>query len=123
MDNTTTIDEIKQWIKDFDNKRDWGQYHHPKELAISISLEAAELLENFQWKEKTIESIKSNNKLLQSLQNELADIIIYSLNFADQLDIDVSEAVKSKLEENNKKYPVELVKGKSDKYTEYEVGL
>lgn len=119
MDTDTPIIEIKQWIKEFDEQRDWDQYHHPKELAISITLEAAELLEHFQWKEnQSLESIKSDNKIMKSLKNELADIIIYSLNFANQLDIDVSNAVKSKLEENNKKYPIEKAKGLNKKYTE-----
>ena len=113
MDNSTTINEIKEWIQRFDDERDWHQYHHPKELAISISLEASELLENFQWKDKQpIESIKSDRKLMQSLEEELADIIIYSLNFANQLDIDVSEIIKHKLEEKYQRpceYPFEFL--------------
>jgi len=120
MDKDTPIIEIKQWIKEFDRARDWDQYHHPKELAISISLEAAELLENFQWKvNQSLDSMKADDKIMKSLKNELADIIIYSLNFANQLDIDVSNAIKEKLEENDRKYPANLVKGKSDKYNAY----
>ena len=122
MDPDTTLTEIKQWIREFDEQRDWDQYHHPKELAISISLEVAELLEHFQWKEKkSVDSIKSDNKFMTSLSNELADIIIYSLNFANQLDIDISKAVKAKLEENNRKYPANIVKGRAEKYTEYKI--
>lgn len=107
-------------MKNFVDAREWDQYHHPKELAISISLEAAELLEHFQWKEKdTVEAIMSNAELMDSLKNELADLIIYSLTFANKLGIDVSEAVRSKIEENTRKYPAELVKGKAEKYTDY----
>jgi len=123
MDNKCTFEEIKQLIHDFDDERDWHQYHHPKELAISISLEAAELLEHFQWVDKQpIESIKSDNELMKKIRDELADVIVYSLNFANQLDIDVSNAIKAKLEKNAMKYPSELVKGKSEKYTEYVEG-
>lgn len=110
MDKNTTFNEIKQLLKKFDDERDWHQYHHPKELAISISLESAELLEHFQWEDKKpIDDIKSNAKQMSSLTEELADIIIYALNFANQLDIDVSDVVKSKLEKNAEKYPVKLV--------------
>ena len=123
MDSNATFDEIKKLINDFDDERDWHQYHHPKELAISISLESAELLEHFQWVDKQpIESIKSDIKLMEKIRDELADVIVYSLNFANQLDIDVSSAIISKLEKNAKKYPVELAKGKSEKYTEYVEG-
>jgi len=119
LDTDTTLSEIKHWIIEFDSKRDWDKYHHPKELAISISLEAAELLENFQWKEnQSLDSIKSDNKIMKSLKDELADIIIYSFNFANQLDIDVSEAIKEKLEENDTKYPIEKARGLNKKYTE-----
>ena len=121
MDSETTINEIKKWIQDFNDVRDWDKYHHPKELAISISLESAELLEHFQWKEKEpIKSMKANKELMQSIKNELSDIMIYSLNFANKLDIDMSEAIRKKIEENNRKYPADLARGKADKYTAYE---
>lgn len=121
MDTETYVSEIKKWIQKFNDERDWNQYHHPKELAISISLESAELLEHFQWeKKRPLQAIKSNKKLIQSLKNELSDILIYSFNFANKLDIDISEAIKNKIEENNRKYPAELVKGRAEKYTAYQ---
>jgi len=121
MDADITISEIKKWVQAFNDARDWGRFHHPKELAISISLEAAELLEHFQWKEKEpIRAIKNNREFMQSIKNELSDIMIYSLNFANKLDIDISEAIRNKIDENNRKYPVNLARGKAEKYTAYE---
>ena len=121
MDKNNTIQQLKEMIFEFDDERDWHQYHHPKELSISISLEANELLENFQWKEKqSIDSIKGDEVLMNELKDELADVMIYCLNFANQLDIDVSSAIQKKIEKNMEKYPIELAKGKSEKYTIYQ---
>jgi len=79
MDTDTTLSEIKMWVENFVIERDWKQYHHPKELAISICLEASELLENFQWKEKQpVETIKQDEELMKNLQRELADVIIHA---------------------------------------------
>lgn len=119
-DSETNIQTIKQKVKKFNDERYWDQYHHPKELAISLNLEAAELLELFQWSEKQdINKIKKDKKLVNNISRELAEILIYSANFANKLDIDLSKAVFDKLTENEIKYPVELVKGKSKKYSEY----
>ena len=94
-DKLTKIQELKDLVEKFKNERDWGHHHTPKNLAISISLEAAELMEHFQWgdwKEENREEIKK----------ELADIIIYCLSFASSNNIDVAEAVKAKMEHNAK---------------------
>lgn len=123
MDKNTTLQELKEMVFNFDDKRDWHQYHHPKELAISISLEANELLENFQWKEKqSIKLIKDDDRLMGDLKDELADVVIYCLNFAIQLDIDVSSAIKEKIKKNENKYPIDLAKGSSEKYIIYQNG-
>ncbi|MCQ6267581.1 nucleotide pyrophosphohydrolase [Fictibacillus sp. WQ 8-8] len=92
------IDEIRK----FRDERNWGPHHNPKDLSLSISLEAAELLENFQWKESQ-EAVDEN---LEDIKDELADVIIYSLQLADRLDVDVNEIVRNKMEKNAVKYPV-----------------
>lgn len=106
-----TIDQILKFRDD----RDWKQFHNPKDLAISISLEAAELLEVFQWSgEKTGIEGKEDK-----IREELADVIIYCALMSDVCGLDIDEIVQEKIKVNNKKYPVEKAKGKSDKYTEY----
>ena len=118
-DSEKNIQEIKEKIKQFIRERDWEQYHHPKELAISLSLEAAELLELFQWKEKqTLEELKNDKELMKKLKEELADIMIYAIDVANYTDIDVSEAIIEKLRKNEEKYPIEKAKGSNKKYNE-----
>lgn len=108
------IQTLQDKILEFRNARNWKQFHNPKDLAISINLEAAELLENFQW---SGEDLQCANKREQ-IKDEIADILIYSLLMAHDLDINVEKAILEKLEKNNKKYPVEKAKGSSKKYTE-----
>lgn len=106
--------ELHQSIARFVTERNWDQFHNPKDLAISLSLEAAELLDCFQW--KTSEEAVSKNR--SNMIREIADIMVYCIMLADKLDFDLLEAVKNKMDENSRKYPVELAYGKSDKYTE-----
>jgi NTP pyrophosphatase (non-canonical NTP hydrolase) len=118
-DQDININSIKEKIKQFIRERDWEQYHHPKELAISLSLEAAELLELFQWKEKqSLEELKKDKDLMQKLKEELADIMIYAIDVANYIGIDVSDAILEKLKKNAEKYPVEKAKGSNKKYSE-----
>jgi len=120
MDKTTTFAQLKEEFEKFVTERDWAKYHHPKEVAISLVLEAAELLEIFQWEEKQeIPKIKSDNRTMQRIKEEISDIILYCISIANRLDIDISTAIREKLELNKKKYPADVVKGKSTKYTEY----
>jgi NTP pyrophosphatase (non-canonical NTP hydrolase) len=104
---------IKQVIE-FRDARDWKQFHNPKDLAISLSLEASELLENFQWKS----SEEAVNGKLEEIKDELADVLIYALMIANDLDINVESAILNKLKKNEAKYPVDKFKGTSKKYTE-----
>lgn len=101
-------------INKFRDERNWRQFHNEKDLAISISIEASELLELFQWKssEETV-----SNKLPQ-LKEELADVLIYSLMLADNLDLDVEKIIQDKLNLNAKKYPISKSYGSNKKYTE-----
>ena len=103
-------------INQFRDDRDWRKFHNEKDLAISISLEASELLELFQWKnsEEVVESS------LNEIKEELADVLIYSLMMADNLNLDVEDIIKEKIEINTTKYPIELSKGSNKKYTELE---
>lgn len=99
-----TIERIKKFIKD----RDWGKFHSPSNLAKSISIEASELLECFQWSDVDYD--------LENVKEELADVIIYCYDLLDILELDVDEIVNDKMTKNELKYPVEKAKGKSDKY-------
>lgn len=108
-DQKTTIADLKELIIKFRDERNWQQFHTPRALAMSIVLEASELLEHFQWDTADFsrESLLKNEEKLSEMKKELADIVVYALTFAHTLDIDVSEAVKTKMEHNAKKYPVE----------------
>jgi len=109
----------KKYIK-FRDKRDWRQFHNPKDLAISLALEAAEVLEHFQWKNdsEVEEYIKSEK--IEHLKDEVADVAIYLFLLAHELGIDLEKAYLDKMRKNDKKYPVEKAKGSRKKYTEYE---
>lgn len=106
-----TQETINQILK-FRDDREWKQFHNPKDLAISISLESAELLEVFQWSGLDT----SCDKKIEKIKEELADILIYCVEMADACGLDIDEIIHKKLITNNKKYPVDKAKGKSDKY-------
>lgn len=108
------LDNLIKKINQFRDARDWRQYHNEKDLAISISLEAAELLEVFQWcsSEEAVQ-----NKLPQ-LEEELADVLIYAIMLASNLELDIDQLVLNKLAKNEQKYPVAKSKGRKEKYTE-----
>lgn len=114
MDND--LKDILERLLKFRKERDWEQFHRPKELAISIALEAAELLEEFQW--KTDKEIKKylNEGGLENVKEEVADIAIYILLLSNDLRIDLLDAIREKLKKNEKKYPVEKAKGSAKKY-------
>ncbi|GFO51039.1 nucleotide pyrophosphohydrolase [Lactococcus garvieae] len=105
--------EIQKKINKFRDERDWRQFHNEKDLAISISLEAAELLELFQWKtsDEGIEDI-------ERVKEELADVLIYCCMLADNLDLNISDIIEEKLKKNSDKYPIKKSKGSKKKYTE-----
>ncbi len=106
-DATTTVAEMRDRVRRFIAEREWEPFHHPKDLAISLSLEAAELLEHFQWEEKRpIEAIRKDAELIPQLSDELADVLHYLLTFANVLEIDVAHALERKMKKNAEKYPV-----------------
>ena len=102
--NQETIERIRRFSED----RDWDQFHSPSNLAKSIVIEAAELLECFQWND--------DNYDIGHIKEELADVIVYCQNLLDKLDLDVDEIVNMKMSQNEAKYPVEKARGKADKY-------
>lgn len=101
-------------INKFRDDRDWRKFHNEKDLAISISIEASELLELFQWKQ----SEEVTTKSIERIKEELADVLIYSMMLADNLNLNIENIIEEKLEKNNEKYPVSRSKGTNKKYTE-----
>lgn len=108
------MDRLLQEVLTFRDQRNWKQYHSPKELAISLVLEASELLENFQWKtsEQAVKEKRSE------IRDELADVMIYVLLLSNELGIELKEAVHHKLKKNAEKYPVDKAYGSNKKYTD-----
>ena len=107
-------DETIEKIKEFRDERDWKQFHNPKDLAISISLEASELLEIFQWSGSDLECLEK----LDEVKEELADVLCYSILLADRYGLDLDEIIQAKMQKNAEKYPVEKAAGVSTKYTD-----
>ena len=102
--------ELQEKIEKFNEERDWDQFHTPENCAKSIAIEAGELLECFQWSDTEFD--------LQHVKEELADVLVYSQNLLDKLGLDADEIVKTKMAQNEAKYPVEKAKGSAAKYTE-----
>ena len=105
-----TIDQVLKFRDD----RNWKQFHNPKDLALSISLEAAELLEVFQWSAGDVECKGKKEKI----KEELADVLNYCILMADVCELDMDEIILEKIERNNEKYPVEKARGSAKKYSE-----
>lgn len=103
MNNQELLNALRAFVKE----RDWGQFHTPENLAKSVSIEAAELLENYQW---------GSPANLENVQDELADVLTYCLLLADKLGLDPNEIILEKLAKTQQKYPVEKARGRSDKY-------
>ncbi len=111
------IASLLEKIKKFRDERDWKQFHNHKDMAISIVLEASELLEHFQWKNnEEIEKAAKENR--EEIGEEMADILVYLLELSDNLEIDIIEAAEKKMRKNEIKYPVIKAKGTAKKYDE-----
>ena len=115
-DKETTLSELKESVLKFIQERDWNKFHTGKNLSMSIAIEAAELMEHFQW---TDGKKKISREVMGKIRHEIADVVIYALDFCNMLDIDLSQAIWDKIKHNEKKYPASKVKGKSHKYTYY----
>ena len=120
-DSRTTLAQLKKQIAKFIQQRDWEQFHSPKNLSMAIAIEAAELMEHFQWHYKGQDLMRLKERKGE-IENELADILAFILSFSNLYKIDLSNALLRKLKLNAKKYPSKLVRGQAKKYTEYETG-
>ncbi len=113
-----SLQELRTKINGFVTARDWDQFHSPKNLAMAMIVEAAELVEHFQW-DTLEESHELTPEKREAVSHELADTFVYLLRIAEVLDIDLIEAANQKIVLNGQKYPVDKVKGSNKKYTEY----
>lgn len=109
--------QLRDALRDFARAREWDQFHSPKNLASALSVEAAELLEHFQWlTEEQSRTLPADQR--QAIGEELADVLLYLIRLADKLELDLPAAAKAKLLKNAEKYPVDKARGSSRKYTE-----
>ena len=114
---TSQLQALTQSLREFAQARDWEQFHSPKNLAAALTVEAAELLEHFQWlTEEQSRQLSADKK--SQVSEEVADVLLYLLQLCDKLEIDLLDVAQTKLLANGKKYPVDRAKGSSKKYTE-----
>ncbi len=112
-DSTTTIADLKQLVRDFVDRRDWRQFHAPKNLAMSLSIEAAELMEHFQWiSADESRRVAGDPARLAAVGEELADVLCYALAMSNELGLDLATAIRAKIIKNERKYPVEQYRGR-----------
>lgn len=112
-DRDTTLADLREVVRKFVSERDWQQFHSPKNLSMALAIEAAELMEHFQW--LTVEEsreIGQDQEQLAAVGEELADVVCYALALANELDLDVSQALRHKMVKNAAKYPVEQIRGR-----------
>lgn len=116
--DSVTLDKLKSIVQNFCEARDWDQFHGPKDLAIGVSTEAAELLEHFRFQSDE-QALALVNDLLtrEEIEDELADVLFFLLRFSQRFNIDLTNALLRKIEKSERKYPVEKAKGKNTKYT------
>jgi len=118
-DSSTTVAEIKARVLAFARERDWEQFHAPKNLSMALAAEAGELMEHFLWATpESSRTIALDAVKRKKIEEELADVVIYALEFANMTGIDVAAVIETKMAANAAKYPIEKAKGRSDKYTE-----
>jgi dCTP diphosphatase len=112
-DSTTTVAELRRVVAEFVDRRDWRQFHSPKNLSMSLAIEAAELMEHFQWltAEQSRQVAEEPDRLVE-VADELADVLSYALAMANQLDLDLSTAVRNKMAKNERKYPADEYRGR-----------
>ena len=111
------LDDLAGVLRKFADERDWGQFHSPKNLAIALNVEAAELLEEFQWLTEE-QSRQPYQERLKRIKDEISDVMIYLVLLSDHLSIDPMAAAFEKIEKNREKYPAEKARGSAKKYTE-----
>ena len=112
------MNTLRDALRKFAAERDWDQFHSPKNLAIALSVEAAELLEHFQWLTEAQSSALAPEKR-EEVRDEMADVLLYLVRLADKLDVDLVDAAEKKIAKNALKYPAAQVRGSMKKYSEY----
>lgn len=117
MPQQPSLTDLQKMIRTFCDERDWDQFHNPKDLSISLALEAAEVMEHFQWK-NTEEMADHSKRHKEDVADELADVFYWVLLLSNKLDIDLVEAFQRKMKKNEAKYPIDKAKGSHKKYTE-----
>ena len=118
-DSATTLFELKTRVLAFVREREWEQFHTPKNLSMALAAETGELMEHFLWATPEQSRSIANEPAKQArIADELADVVIYALEFANMTGLDISAAIEAKMAANAKKYPVEKARGRSEKYTE-----
>lgn len=121
MNDMNGFEETKRRLREFCAVRDWDQFHSPKNLSMALIVEAAELVEHFQWLSEEQSAALPADKL-ESVTQELADIQIFLIRLADKLGVDLDAAVAAKMRINEQKYPPEKARGNARKYTEFDDG-
>jgi NTP pyrophosphatase (non-canonical NTP hydrolase) len=112
-DSSTTIAELKKLVADFVSERDWSQFHSPKNVSMALAIEAAELMEHFQWlTTEASRRLPDDPAKLAAVGEELADVVGYSLALANELGLDLSSAIRAKMIKNAEKYPAEAYRGR-----------
>jgi NTP pyrophosphatase (non-canonical NTP hydrolase) len=117
-DGQDIFDALRQTLRQFAEEREWDQFHSPKNLAIALSVEAAELLEHFQWVYETDSAVMAPERL-EKVSHEMADVLLYLIRLADKLNIDLAAAAAEKIRLNAAKYPIDKARGNAKKYTEF----
>jgi NTP pyrophosphatase (non-canonical NTP hydrolase) len=118
-DSTTTISVLRERVLAFVREREWEQFHAPKNLSMALAAEAAELMEHFLWSTpEESRTVAADPAKRAKIAEELADVVIYALEFANATGLDVAASIESKIAANARKYPVEKSRGRSAKYTE-----
>ena len=120
MDELINISDLRRKLERFASERDWNQFHNPKNISMALSVETSELLEIFQWVDGNAsreESFLHKNK--EAISDEIADVFLYLLRLSTLCGVNFEKSIKNKMIKNEQKYPAELVKGSSKKYTEY----
>jgi len=107
------VAQLRDLVRRFVDERDWRRFHDPKNLSMSIAIEAAELMEHFQWlRSDELETVRNDPATMGQVREELADILAFAISFANTMDIDITEAVTGKLEKNARKYPADRYRGR-----------
>ncbi len=120
-DAEATVAQLKAWVLAFSKERDWEQFHHPKDLGLALVCEVGEVLEHFRYRTNDeILAVLKDPEVHRELSHEFADCLWLILRLADVCQVDLASSLKEKLEEAARKYPADLVRGRADKYTNYQ---